>query len=147
MITVYIGIDNSCSMAIVRIGIRVVMEGNTWDFHPSCHGIYQYGDFNTPQELADNIKQLYTNNGIEANIQTYSYKYGEPDNEPKSLYSDLKCDHIYFYTISKESGAVIYDRTFPRDCMNSVVNRIKELQNRNIESLYTIGFTLPGAFY
>ena len=68
------------------------------------------------------------------------------DTKIKPLYSDLNSDHIYFYRINKD-GAVIYERTFPRNCMNDVMYRIKELQARNIESLYTIGFTLPGAFY
>jgi hypothetical protein len=32
-------------MASVELDGKLVMLGNFWDFHPRCHGIYQYGEF------------------------------------------------------------------------------------------------------
>jgi hypothetical protein len=46
-------IDYSCEMAMVLDSNGdCIMMGNYWDFHPGCHGIEEYGDFNGPRSLA-----------------------------------------------------------------------------------------------
>lgn len=48
-------VDEGCEMASVHLNGECVMSGNYWDFHPGCHGIHQYGDFNGYQGLANAI--------------------------------------------------------------------------------------------
>ena len=53
------------SMAQVRHGKEVIFLGNTWDFHPGCHGTtfplnrlgttVEIGDFRGPSDLAHQI--------------------------------------------------------------------------------------------
>ena len=38
--------DQCSSMAKVSLDDKVIMEGNFNDFHPECHGIHTYGNFN-----------------------------------------------------------------------------------------------------
>lgn len=47
-----IKVDKSCEMAQVSLNDKIVMSGNFWDFHPGCHGINEYGDFNGYSDLA-----------------------------------------------------------------------------------------------
>ena len=35
--------DESCEMAELYLNDECIMSGNYWDFHPGCHGIYEYG--------------------------------------------------------------------------------------------------------
>ena len=50
-----IKVDKSCEMAQVSLNGKIIMCGNFWDFHPRCHGIYEYGDWNCYNGLANNI--------------------------------------------------------------------------------------------
>ena len=42
---VEVKVDKSCEMAEVYLNDKLIMMGNFWDFHPNCHGIYEYGEF------------------------------------------------------------------------------------------------------
>jgi hypothetical protein len=44
-------------MAYVYLNDEHIMSGNYWDFHPGCHGMYQYGDFKGVDSLAIAIKK------------------------------------------------------------------------------------------
>lgn len=76
--TINVYFDHAQNMAKVTVNDNLVMEGNTWDFHPACHGIYQYGDFNDPISLANQINNLLHNNPfpIFSTIKMHEYKYG-----------------------------------------------------------------------
>ena len=52
-----IGLDEAYEMACVKLNGECVMMGNYWDFHPNCHGIHEYGDFQSYAQLANNIKR------------------------------------------------------------------------------------------
>lgn len=49
---IIVGIDEASEMAYVSLNDKCIMEGNWWDFHPNCHGIHEYGEFNSYMELA-----------------------------------------------------------------------------------------------
>lgn len=51
------------------------MEGNYWDFHPGCHGIYKYGNFNSANELAEQLKKHYEKEGYIVTIECENYKF------------------------------------------------------------------------
>ena len=70
--------DTSCEMAEVWFGKHCVMSGNYWDFHPECHGIWQYGKFNSPEELALRLYELYGN--CEILRKTYNCETNEYQN-------------------------------------------------------------------
>lgn len=72
---ILIEVDQSCEMARVSIDGKGVMEGNFWDFHPGCHGIHEYGEFESYKHLADRIKLTLMENGKQAEIETQTYKY------------------------------------------------------------------------
>lgn len=69
--TIEIYVDRSCKMAVVKFNGTWVMEGNFWDFHPGCHGINEYGDFNGYRGLADAIKSKYPDSIITESVYTY----------------------------------------------------------------------------
>lgn len=60
-----------------------------------------------------------------------------------------KADHIYFYHISKNDGAICYERSFPRNDSGvaGAISRVKELEKRGVESFFCIGKPFPLAFY
>ena len=64
-------VDPSCEMASVRLNGECVMSGNYWDFHPRCHGIYEYGDFKGYTGLANAIAKTIGN--CEMITKKYSY--------------------------------------------------------------------------
>lgn len=56
-------IDESCEMAGVYLDGKLVMLGNYWDFHPGCHGIHKWGNFDSDDDLVARIKAKLTKNG------------------------------------------------------------------------------------
>jgi hypothetical protein len=70
-----IEVDLSCEMARVSIDGKGVMEGNFWDFHPGCHAINEYGDFEGHDDLATVIGASLEKNGYDIAIVRESYKY------------------------------------------------------------------------
>jgi hypothetical protein len=75
MNTILIQIDQSCSMAMVLLNDKCIMEGNFWDFHPGCHGINTYGDFDGYLSLAFKIKDYLLKEGKEVEIVKEPYTY------------------------------------------------------------------------
>ncbi len=76
--TIIIKRDQSCSMAAVSLNGVIIMEGNFRDFHPGCHGITKYGEFNSPSDLAINVTRYLRRKGdtkIETIQETYKYEY------------------------------------------------------------------------
>lgn len=51
--------DNSCSMKMVTLNNQGIMMGNTWDFHPGCHG-FPF-TFSGATSLAEKIKNSIPN--------------------------------------------------------------------------------------
>ncbi len=74
-IIILVQTDGSCEMARVSIDGVGVMEGNFWDFHPGCHGINEYGDFNGFDSLALKILFKLTKEGKKAKIIKKRYKF------------------------------------------------------------------------
>lgn len=66
-------VDPDCEMASVHLNGECVMSGNYWDFHPKCHGIYEYGDWNCYNGLANNIAHTVGN----CSIVKKKYEYGK----------------------------------------------------------------------
>jgi hypothetical protein len=54
MVKLYLDADTEMAMVTCRSD-KLVMLGNFWDFHPGCHGIYEYGDFSSAKELATKV--------------------------------------------------------------------------------------------
>ena len=75
MITINIEIDNSCQMARVNDGMGNRMEGNFWDFHNGCHGLYQFDEFNNLTEFAYVLKKFHEARGEMVEIIKSEYKY------------------------------------------------------------------------
>ena len=74
---IIIQVDMSYEMAKIILNNKCIMEGNFWDFDPGCHGIYEYGDFNTFTELAFAIKNKLESQGKKVlfSRESYTYKY------------------------------------------------------------------------
>ena len=77
--TILLKEDSSCEMAVVSVNGKCIMEGNYWDFHNGCHGINEYGEFNSRAEL---IQRLYlhlvkTQPTKKIVILKQKYKYGD----------------------------------------------------------------------
>lgn len=72
---ILIQVDDSCEMAAVILNNKCIMEGNFWDFHPGCHGIYEYGNFKTFTELAFVIKNKLESQGKKVLISREPYEY------------------------------------------------------------------------
>lgn len=83
--TIFVETDSSCEMARVFTRISTLpkgmdkwdfgMEGNYWDFHPHCHGMHTFGEFNSPTSLANAIKVWLVDRGYKVNIVNGTYKY------------------------------------------------------------------------
>ena len=69
--------DPACEMAAVYLNDELVMEGNYWDFHPGCHGINKYGDFNSYAGLAHRLFlwliKNYPKDVVEIKKENYKY--------------------------------------------------------------------------
>jgi hypothetical protein len=61
--------DDGCAMAEVLVNGKVIMTGNTWDFHPGCHG-FDLPNFSTCEELARLFVNGLERAGLKAIIQT-----------------------------------------------------------------------------
>ena len=61
-------------MARVSDGVGNVMEGNFWDFHNGCHGLYEFDEFNTVTEFAYVLKNFHEANGEKVEIINTEYK-------------------------------------------------------------------------
>lgn len=72
---VRIQVDLSCEMARVSVDGKGIMEGNFWDFHPGCHGINEYGDFEGHDDLASSVGASLRKNGYSVETVRESYKY------------------------------------------------------------------------
>jgi hypothetical protein len=64
--------DSSCEMAEVYLDGELVMNGNYWDFHNGCHGIYKYGEFNSVDGLVRKISRSLSPELVEVNRETYN---------------------------------------------------------------------------
>lgn len=62
-----IKIDSSKEMRCVEVNGREIMEGNSWDFHPGCHGM-ELPDFNSSSELAELFNGMFKSNGNDSEI-------------------------------------------------------------------------------
>jgi len=65
--TVTIKIDRSCDMERVEVNGVEIMEGNSHDFHPGCHGM-ALPSFNSSSELARLFDGMFKSNGKESEI-------------------------------------------------------------------------------
>lgn len=65
--------DSSCEMAAVYLNDQIIMEGNYWDFHSGCHGIYEYGNFNSIDELIRLIATKLSPELVTVKRETYKY--------------------------------------------------------------------------
>ncbi len=74
MITIKIERDNSCEMARVTDGVGNGMEGNIWDFHNGCHGLYEFEEFNSVSQFASVLEKFHRNKGEEVQIIKSEYK-------------------------------------------------------------------------
>ena len=74
MITIKVERDNSCGMARVSDGVGNGMEGNFWDFHNGCYGLYEVDEFNTVTEFAYVLKNFHEANGEKVEIINTEYK-------------------------------------------------------------------------
>ena len=74
---VKIKVDLSCEMAAVFVDEKCIMEGNFWDFHPECHAINEYGDFEGHDDLASVVGESLRKNGyaVETLRESYRYEY------------------------------------------------------------------------
>lgn len=54
-------------------------------------------------------------------------------------------DWVYVYFLSNCGKYVLFDRSVPRDCIDSVDDIITELRNSGKEAFYTVGFVFKGA--
>lgn len=71
-------VDDSCEMAKVTLNGKCVMEGNFWDFHPGCHGIHKYGDWNGFANLVQAIYIKFIKDGKKSEdiiIERVTYKF------------------------------------------------------------------------
>lgn len=75
MITIKVERDKSCEIARVNDGVGNGMEGNFWDFHNGCHGLYHFDDFNTVTEFAYVLKKFHEAKGEKVEIINSEYKY------------------------------------------------------------------------
>jgi hypothetical protein len=75
MITIIVERDKTCKMARVSDGVGNGMEGNFWDFHNGCHGLYKFGEFNTVTEFAHVLKKFHEANGEKVKIINSDYKW------------------------------------------------------------------------
>ena len=66
--------DLSCDMAAVYLNGKVIMEGNYWDFHSGCHRIYEYGDFNSIDELVRLMATKLSPELVTVKRETYKYQ-------------------------------------------------------------------------
>lgn len=66
--------DPSSKMAVVYLNNQIIMEGNYWDFHPSCHGIYEYGNFNSIDELVRLIATRLSPELVTVKRENYKYQ-------------------------------------------------------------------------
>ena len=83
--TIYVKKDPSCEMAKVYTRIGTLpkgmktydfgMEGNYWDFHPGCHGMHQFGDFNSPSGLAHAIMHFLLEHDYTVRVVHGTYKW------------------------------------------------------------------------
>ena len=67
---IVVKVDETCEMASVTLNGKCVMEGNFWDFHNECHGIYEYGHFQSHGSLAVAIRD-----SIGGTITKTTYEY------------------------------------------------------------------------
>ena len=72
---ILVEIDKSSSMASISLNSKCIMEGNFWDFHNDCHGIYDWGNFTSYYDLYSNIKSILLKKGEKVNLEIKDYKY------------------------------------------------------------------------
>jgi len=74
MITITVKTDPKYKMACVDDGLGNGMEGNYWDFHNGCHGLYHLKDFNGIWGLVDVLQKMHKGNREQVQVikQTYN---------------------------------------------------------------------------
>lgn len=65
--TIKIMIDRSCDMERVEVNGVEIMEGNSHDFHPGCHGM-DLPSFNSSSDLAKLFDGMFKSSGKESEI-------------------------------------------------------------------------------
>ena len=75
MVTITVEIDNTCDMASVFDSNGQGMEGNYWDFHNGCHGLYHLKQFNSVEEFITALKDFNEAKGEQVEIVRKTYKY------------------------------------------------------------------------
>jgi len=73
--------DETCRMARIRVSGRCVMEGNTWDFYPGCHGGWHYelaarhGGYKGADGMALALSQAITESGRRCRVEQGVYDW------------------------------------------------------------------------
>ena len=73
--TITVQRDPSCEMARVFDNKGNGMEGNFWDFHNACHGLYQFDKFSTVKEFVEVLTKHHKSHGEEVEVIESQYKY------------------------------------------------------------------------
>ncbi len=73
--TLTVLVDSDCDMAIISLNDICIMEGNDWDFHNGCNGMYDMPEFNNIEELKNIIIQYIESLGKQVTYTTGTYSY------------------------------------------------------------------------
>ena len=69
-------LDDDCDMAMVTVNGTPVMEGNTWDFYPGCHG-FDLPDYRDPDEFVRVLVKGLNEASYEVRYAEHEYTYYE----------------------------------------------------------------------
>jgi hypothetical protein len=74
-ILITVEVDKLCNMARVYDSNGYGMEGNYWDFHNGCHGMYDIKNFNSISEFVRVLKTKHKlkNKVVEVIYKNYAY--------------------------------------------------------------------------
>lgn len=67
--------DNNCDMAKLLLNGKIILEGNFWDFHNGCYGMYDIPDFNSINELKNIIVNRIESQNLKVEIIIGEYEY------------------------------------------------------------------------
>lgn len=76
-IIINVDYDYSCHMARVYDNLGNGMGGNFWDFHNGCHGLYEFGIFNSLSEFIKVLSDFHVKNKNSVTIIMGTFKYAE----------------------------------------------------------------------
>lgn len=74
MIKITVETDKSCEMAKMYDSVGNGMEGNFWDFHNGCRGLYKFDRFNSVKEFINVLKNFHEAKGETVEISYSDYK-------------------------------------------------------------------------